>query len=105
MTGSWLFDSLPNGTVIGKYYRKGFVQLASAILPDNLFEGNSSAIATGEDAMLYGNPGDSILQYSISDSDLSAFEFLGTVLSVQCVFEIGPSLRLAHTKGNHLAHA
>ncbi|TRX91679.1 hypothetical protein FHL15_007461 [Xylaria flabelliformis] len=70
---------LPNGTVTGEYWRSGFVSIHRVEFrggPDTV---NFSAIAASEEAMFYGVSNDEILQYSITATDPSIFQFVERV--------------------------
>ncbi|KAI1752828.1 hypothetical protein F4782DRAFT_498721 [Xylaria castorea] len=70
---------LPNGTLTGEFFRGSYVPIPIIRFQGGPPDVNFSAIATGEDAAFYGISNDTILQYSINDSDPSTFDFVETV--------------------------
>ncbi|KAI1743046.1 hypothetical protein F4680DRAFT_471889 [Xylaria scruposa] len=70
---------LPDGTVTGEYYRKGFVSIPRVEFRGGPATVNFSAIAASEEAMFYGVSNDEILQYSINATNPSIFQFVDRV--------------------------
>ncbi|KAI0532326.1 hypothetical protein GGR58DRAFT_523291 [Xylaria digitata] len=75
----YLLVLLPNGTITGEYYEGGFEQVPVVTFVDGPSDLNFTAIAATEGGMVYGISGDSVLEYSVNNSDPSVLQFEGTV--------------------------